>query len=586
MGKAVGLEIHPRGVRAVELSGTAKKVRIQRYEERTVTSRGGMPDPEELNEALASIFKSMPKNAVVACVDAHDTVTREIPVPFTSDDQIKKVVKYEAEHHLHDCDADDVIVQFAKIQESTDGTNLLVFAAKKEDIRRRIDACRDAGVELLALDLDAIATLHAVQAAGVLAESPDTILLHINHRSTDILFIQEGKLRALRSVRMGVDSIAQGLARDMDIEFNEADEKLLEIARGNEGDDLIVAADGGLDDKVDTEKSHAELERDLFRQKRDEFVARLKREYVRSSAALRTSASPRMLVTGPGIRVPGLVDLLSERLGRTIDMFLPSDYFDGKTGNDQGDSSRDFDGNGTVALGLALAGVGAGALPIDFRQEDLKVANKFELLKGTLAVSVTLLFLALMAASFYFVKKKKDLQGTRDDTMFYRIQTDAYKPFNEIVGKFNGLGEALVSERMKLDAVEVENGDGKTPHHALKRFNRALRKMQKHLNKIVGETGVKPIRSSLNRWNAIMGVVGKVRDEKGYVDIDSIDLEQDTVRLTAIVDSATTGELLQKNISELPEMEGLESPPSGVGISPIAGSNYGKVRLEWKEAKR
>ena len=41
MGRSVGLEIHTRGVRAVELVGSGKKVRVQRYIERPVTPRGG-----------------------------------------------------------------------------------------------------------------------------------------------------------------------------------------------------------------------------------------------------------------------------------------------------------------------------------------------------------------------------------------------------------------------------------------------------------------------------------------------------------------------------------------------------------------
>ena len=579
MGKAVGLEIHPRGGRAGELVGTSKKVKVTRYFDRAVTSRGGQPDPEELREVLGEIFKSLPKNSVIGCVEAHDTITREIPVPFKSDDQIRKVIKYEAEHHLHDCDAEDVIVQYAKVGESKEGTNLLVFAAKKDEVSRRIEACRDAGVELLGLDLDANAVLSATSFAGVLDESPECVLLNIANRSTEIVFVRDGALRAVRSVRMGVDSITLGLARDMDIEFGEADVKLHEIASGSEAGDLIVPADGGLDDKPDTEKSHSELERDLFRQKRDEFVKRLKREFVRSSAALRGADTTRILVTGPGLLVPGLLDLLAERIGQPLETFQPSDCF--PAGKMNGDT-EDFDANSAVACGLALKGLGAAAINLDFRQEELKVANKFELLKGALAVSVTLLFVALMFASFFYVKKKKDLQG---EEMYFRITTDAYRPFNEIVTAYNGLGETLVPKRMQVKADEVEVGDGESPHLALKRFNKRLRRMRKHLEKKVGGQGLDPIRSSLTRWNAIMGALQKMHEEIEYVDVELIDVEQLSVSLNLILRDASTASKVQKAISALPEMEDLESDEK-LGFGPLADSDYGKVRLEWREKKK
>lgn len=578
MARAVGLEIHTRGVRAVELNGTGKKVKVHRYFDRAVTTRGGQPDPEELRDALAEIFKSLPKNSVIGCVDAHDTITREIPVPFKSDDQIKKVIKYEAEHHLHDCDADDVIVQYAKVGESKEGTNLLVFAAKKDDISRRIESCRDAGVELLGLDLDANGLLSAAQFAGLLDDSPACILLNISNRSTEIIFVHDGSLRALRSVRMGVDSISQGLARDMDIELSEADQKLAQMSTGDEAGDLIIPADGGLDDKADTEKSHSELEHDLFRSKRDEFVARLKREFVRSSAALPGAAAGRVIVAGPGLRVPGLLDLLSEKLGRELETLRVSDHFQGRINGDV----EEFDANAAVACGLALKGLGGAPVSLDFRQEELKVANKFELLKGALAVCVTLLFIALMGASFFYVKKKKDLQG---EDMYYRITTDAYKQFNGIAQAYNGLGDTLVPSRMKIDASEVERGDTDTPHLALKRFVKTLRKMEKHLEKKVGGQGLDPIKSALGRWNSIMGALRKIHKNIEYIDIEGMRVEQTIVGMNLIVTDASNASKVQKAISALPEMEDLEADPS-LSFGPLRDSDYGKVRLEWREKKR
>ncbi|MFN2118788.1 MAG: hypothetical protein ACK2T0_00125, partial [Anaerolineales bacterium] len=56
-----------------------------------------------------------------------------------------------------------------------------------------------------------------------------------------------------------------------------------------------------------------------------------------------------------------------------------------------GEARAEYDAESAVPLGLALKGLGADTLDIDFRQEELRVANKFELLKNPLAVTVTLL---------------------------------------------------------------------------------------------------------------------------------------------------------------------------------------------------
>ena len=367
------------------------------------------------------------------------------------------------------------------------------------------------------------------------------------------------------------------MAREMEIDFADADDKLTKISSGADAGDLIIPADGGLDDKADSSKSASELERDMFQQKRDEFVSRLKREFVRSSAALRSDEDARIVVCGPGLRVPGLLDLLSEKIGQPMEVFRPSEHFHGNLGDDK----DAFDADATIALGLALHGIGATAKPLDFRQENLKVANKFELLKGALAVTVTLIFFALMATSAFYLTKKRQLES---EEMFMRVRTDAYVPFNNIVTDYNSLGEALVPKSKRVDAEQVEKGDGASWHLALKRIVRSLKKMERHLTKKAGGEGLDPIHSALGRWNAIMGVIRKIHKEVEYIDVDSLDIEQAKVDLNIVVKDASTATKIKKAISAIDEMSDMV-PGDDITFNPIPNSKYGKVRLEWKQPK-
>ena len=578
MAKSVGLDIHARGVRAVELTGRGKAAKVTRYFERDLTPRGAAPDPEELRDALAEIFGKLSKHHVVLNLEAHETVVREIPVPFKADDQIRKVVKYEAEHHLHDCDADDVIVQYTRVGESGDGTNLLVFAARKDDISRRIGHARDAGVEPLMMDLDALATWNAVRVAGLLEETPHCALFHIGHRATGMVFVLDGDVRALRSVRLGVDSIAHGLARDMDIDFAEADSKLHELVEAEDGGDLFLPA-AETPGKAETEKSHAELERDLFVQKRDELVARLKREYVRSAAALRGAGQPeRILVTGPGLLVPGLLDLLGQRLGVAVEAFRPSQAFSCKL---NGTSPEAFDAGATVALGLALKGGGQDPLGVDFRQEELKVANKFELLKNSLAVTVTLLFVGLLAFSFYCVIKKKQLQDDRFESML----TSAYTSFSDICTKYNGLGETIVPTRDQVHANLVESQEGERAQ-AISRFVRRLGIMRRKLNDYVGSgdddgAGLPAITSALVTWNAVFSVLKDNHEALRFIDFEKIDIRQEGIRLTMIVFDASSAEKLERLLEEkVPVLKEMER--ERWSADDVRGTDYKRVTLSWK----
>ena len=576
MAKSVGLDIHARGVRAVEVTGRGKSFRIARYMERSVTPRGGEPDPEELREALLEIFKTgkFTRNHVISAVEAQSTVVREIPVPFTSDDQIKKVIKYEAEHHLHDCDADDVVVQYTKVGESAEGTNLLVFAARKEAIGRRIDYARSAGVEPLAMDLDSLAVFEAVRASDLLDQWPNCVLLDIGHRSTGMVFIVDGRVRGLRAVRIGVDSITQGLARDMDIDFVEADSKLAEMTLDEGGDLFVPAEEGALTTKPETEKSHAELERDLLHQKRDEFVGRLKREFIRSSAALHGGARPEhVIATGPGVQVPGLLELLGSKLGMAIEVFRPSQQFTCKL---NGLAPEEFDAGAAVALGLALKGIGRDSLGIDFRQEELQVANKFELLKNTLAFTVSALFAGLLVFSLYSVLKKSQIQDER----FEPLLTEAYQSFAEVARKYNDLGEKHVPPRYRVDPNEVEK-DGDR-YDAVKRFNSKLRRMRTRLYSIVGDSkGLPQIESALHTWNGMFGAFKEFHEKIDYVDIESIVIRQKDVRLNLLLPSTAAGEIIAEPLKGV--MKGMVLNDDWGG-EPVG--NFQRIRFHFKRPTR
>jgi type IV pilus assembly protein PilM len=576
MAKSVGLDIHERGVRAVEVTGSGKKFRVGRYMEREVTPRGGAPDPEEMRAALTEIFKHYSKHHVIASVEASDTVVREIPVPFRADDQIRKVVKYEAEHHLHDCDADDVVVQYAKVGESGDGTNLLVFAVRKDVIGRRIEFARGAGVEPLAMDLDALALFGAVKTAGLIDESPTCVLLDIGHRSTVMVFVVDGTVRALRSVRLGVDSISQGMAREMEIDAGAAGEKVKELAGEEEGDLLVPLHPGAA--KPETAKGHAELERDVFHQKRDEFAGRLKREYVRSVAALRGGASPaRVLATGPGISVPGLLELLTERLGVPVAPFRPSESFSCKL-----DGSKErFDESGAVALGLALKGIGHDPLALDFRQEELKVANKFELLKNGLAVTVTLLFFGLLAFSGHCVYKMRQLERQR----FEGIVDSAYKPFADVVASYNGLGN-IIEERQKVDANAVEKGPPGAPKpEAVKRFLQALDRMKRNLHTIVGDAkGLPQITSALEVWNQIFATVGKLHEQLDFIDFETIEISQKKVVLGMVLPDVEAGKLLERGLTRVDFLSDMRLKEWGA--TPLSGTNFQRITFTFERADK
>src|SRR5262245_8950238 len=112
MPRGVGLDIGSRTLKLVELSGSAKSFKVQRLWVRPVPQGEG----PEADEARVALLKELFHEAKVStddvCVtfDAGATIFREIAVPFREDDKIEKVVRFQAENHLHGRSIDDLVV--------------------------------------------------------------------------------------------------------------------------------------------------------------------------------------------------------------------------------------------------------------------------------------------------------------------------------------------------------------------------------------------------------------------------------------------------------------------------------------------
>jgi hypothetical protein len=149
-----------------------------------------------------------------ASPSTRDDVFRDVAVLFRSDDQIEKGW-FEAENHLHGRAIEDVVVNWAKIAETKDGSQVLVMAAPKSELAEDLVFLRRAGIEPASIDLDATAFYTACAVTGVVAEHPNAVLLEICARTTNLVLVDGGQLRAVRSFLVGADTVTAAVASDL-----------------------------------------------------------------------------------------------------------------------------------------------------------------------------------------------------------------------------------------------------------------------------------------------------------------------------------------------------------------------------------
>ena len=394
MANHVGLHLGTREARVLEVEGSAKKLKLVHFAKIELGASEGGPPAAMLEKETGALIDAMfsknkiSREPVAMSWDSAHTIFRELNLPFTGAEQIRKVIKYEAESHLLNCDIDDVVVSHYTLREERDKSHLMVMAARKDQLLNRFDILGRAGVDPLMVDLDVMAAFNTLDALGYTKEHKSFVVLDCGRTATNLLLIADGRLLSGRAIRVGSDAMTVRLAKDLDADpeaVAEQSKELLKDPAAKHADDLVVPV-SALDktEKAETDKGSDELAHDLAVQQAADFHGRVSREVRRTLVTARLEEPIEVVyVTGPGSLLPGFVEGLAEKLG--LDAPLePLKLLDRVEHKLDRDEATRVEAEICTALGLTLKLAGHDVTGVDFRQEECRYARRFDQLKEPL----------------------------------------------------------------------------------------------------------------------------------------------------------------------------------------------------------
>jgi Tfp pilus assembly PilM family ATPase len=397
MAKASAAHLCPDRFAVVVVDGTSKRWKVVSADAGEIaTAPEGENQSGPATAALANALKKAraPREPFVLSVSSSSSVFRNLQLPFTGDDAIRKVLKFESESHFHQLNIDDVIVDYVTVEEHKSATDLIVAAAPKKSLKGQIESLDRAGFDPTIVDLDAFSLFNAVIGTSAVAETGSSLVVHVGREETIVLLIEDRKLRTARSMRTGLATMQQSVAQDLGINNSVAAQKVQQAATAGSGENLISTFDSR-EPRGEIEKSPAELERDIIEERKQELVKRLQRELLRTSAAEARKGPDEVLVCGEGAAMPGLIDALGAAVqapARELDLF---------TNVDGAPADPAVRRRCSVALGAAMRGIGIDIITTNFRQEELRFAKKLESLKVPLAVIAGVTFFTLLLQNIY-----------------------------------------------------------------------------------------------------------------------------------------------------------------------------------------
>ena len=346
----VGLDIGSTAVRAAELSVAGGQVSVLRAAQVKVAEgaveNGEVRQPEAVADALRELWSvgKFKSKQVVMGVGNQRVVVREIGLPWLPEKELRDSLGFQVQEFIP-MSVDDVVLDFDTLgefeQEGRRMIRILLVAAQRVMVDAVVAAAEGAKLEPVGLDLVPFALVRAVGAsdAGMdLDESGDEAVVDVGAHVTNICVHARGITRFVRILPSGGRDVTLAIARALGVE-DEVAERL------KKGEDVEAAPPR-------EEVGRAALAR------ASSFVDEIRSSLEFYTAQAQGSRIGRVLVTGGGSKLEGLLDLLVERIpvpvdqGHVFERAVPKLELDERALNEAEPVLA-------VAIGLAIPG-GAG----------------------------------------------------------------------------------------------------------------------------------------------------------------------------------------------------------------------------------
>ena len=312
---------------------------------------------------------------------------RFVKLPPVGKDKLPQIIQYEAEQNVP-FPIDEVVWDYQLIGDGEEELNVMLVAAKIENIKRLTDCTEAADLEPEVVDVAPMALLNAVH-HSIQVDGECVMVLDIGARSSNLIFM-EGSRVFSRSIPVAGNTITQELMKAFAVSFEEAEQ--IKIEQG-------FVSFGGVTVAGDSEE--AEQASKIIRT----VLTRLHAEVNRSINFYRSQqggAAPDMvLLTGGSSMLAHVDTFFQDKLRVPVSYFNPFDAVEVAASVDTELLNQDIQCMGEV-VGLALRYGGHAFVEINLMPPDLVALKTMRQRKPYFIASAAAVALSMLGLGWYY----------------------------------------------------------------------------------------------------------------------------------------------------------------------------------------
>ena len=342
----VGLDIGSSSVKAVELQNKRGQLELVSLGYENLPSDtivdGQIMELNSVSNVVSNIFREhqIKSDRVVAGVSGHSVIVKNIVVPQMSEEELEESIDWHAEEHIP-FDIADVSLDYQITGRTHDALQVLMAACKRDKIANIKQAIQLAGKQPVVIDVDAFALQNCYEVNYQPTPGEVVALLNIGAATMNINILNGTKSVFTRDVSVGGNQYTGLLQKELGLPFEQAEstKRGMPLPEGTEEREIQPI--------LETVSDILALE-----------ISKTM-DFYRATAEEGEAAVQKILVSGGGSKLTGLIEYLAERFEIPVEVFDPFRQIRVDARRFDPDYMREVVPEMAVAVGLALRGVDA-----------------------------------------------------------------------------------------------------------------------------------------------------------------------------------------------------------------------------------
>jgi type IV pilus assembly protein PilM len=267
----VGVDIGATSIKVCQLKEARKGFSLLRFgfcalEPQTIVDRHVM-NAQAVVDGLQRVFSEnrIKSRDVALSVSGQSVISRKITVPIMTTAELDEQIQWEAENHIP-FDIKDVNVDYEILRRRPEAgqMDLLLVAAKRDEINDYVQIARQAKLKPVVVDIDAFTIQNLFEYNRGLPPDQTFAIINVGATQASINIISRGTSAFTRDIANGGNYLTEQIVKQVGVPFDQADDLKCQASQAHAASALPAKVFQVIDSVCDTIAGEIQRSLDFF----------------------------------------------------------------------------------------------------------------------------------------------------------------------------------------------------------------------------------------------------------------------------------------------------------------------------------